>query len=179
MPSQRARDTPRVIYTLNTEALENELARRKGGTRMSTPAPQPSVDIPTQNPTVGLTTIVGYLVTALAPILSILFAEWFSLPKEDAVVIAGQVLGVLAFIATQLGRYWQAKELARGASAIAEQHARSASELAMAEMMESRYGGGEVAATAPGLAPIQGAGPDLADLEKVEEQLRQYQQGQP
>jgi hypothetical protein len=114
----------------------------------------------------GVTSTAGYLVTALAPILSVLFAEWFSIPKEEAVVIAGQVLGVLAFAITQIGRYLQAKELAKPAPVI---------------VAPAVQGGDPVVAAVPlaHVPPMQGPGPDRADLDKVEAELDRIQRDAP
>jgi hypothetical protein len=88
----------------------------------------------------GVTSTAGYLVTALAPILSVLFAEWFSIPKEEALAKPAPVIVAPAV-----------------------------------------QGGDPVVAAVPlaHVPPMQGPGPDRADLDKVEAELDRIQRDAP
>lgn len=61
---------------------------------------------------VGVTTIAGYGAT-LVGVIGILLVQILKVDEEQATLIATAVFTVISFAVTQVGRYQQAKELAK------------------------------------------------------------------
>ena len=68
--------------------------------------------VPIQSVPVGTTTKAGYAATIVGLIGTIL-AVAFDLEEQDAAIIAGAVWTIVSFAITQIGRYMQARELAK------------------------------------------------------------------
>lgn len=75
---------------------------------MPDPAEAPPITVP-----VGKTTVAGWGTTATAAVLALVaFLSGDHSEQTLGTVVAG-TLAVVSFAVTQLGRYWQARELAR------------------------------------------------------------------
>lgn len=123
----------------------------------------------------GTTSNLGIL-GSLSGVLVVLLTVIFKMDNDDAIAVAGAILTLGSFGLTLWGRYAQAKQIARTAPLLIDDE-RCAKPASL--FIDERWNGDELAATAPSLAPLQGAGPDRADLEKVEAELERMQKDAP
>jgi hypothetical protein len=131
----------------------------------------------------GTTTYAGYGATLIGAV-AVLVAIIFKVDEEQSLLIAGAVLSILSFLATQIGRFWQARELAKGEAAKTAAQAQASALADQAKIMKAPDASAVEPPTPAGWGGIgrsfpQGAAPDPEDMAKVEAELERIQRDQP